>query len=151
MRFSHVAGGFFLFTAMVTIGCGASLHNVEGTVTQKGSGVSGATVSFVNATNQSFSGFTDDSGKFKLNGPSKGGIPPGEYKVTVFKSAAEAIEITEKDPTKAMLEYKKLAGKDGGKKASKTALPEEYSRVDKTPLKATVPSSGPIELKIESK
>jgi len=147
-----------LLTLAAVVGCGGG-HKVEGEVTLDGKPVEGATVTFVpasgNAGEQGF-GATDAGGKFTIRTANQKGIPAGSYKVIVVKR--EKVEGFEKekqklggdDYVKAMMGK----GKGGGMvmpSAPKSLLPLKYATPDKTPLTATVPSSGPVKLELSSK
>jgi len=160
----------FALAAGLTAGCGDKLTPVNGTVTYDGTPVDGATVIFMNDSgSKTATGRTDDSGKFSLqfdNGP---GIPAGTYKVMVTRTAMVEGQAPG-DPAKIDKDYlAKMKSKDVAKTAGagpagfpavKTGagvkvdigdLPGVYSSATTTPLTATVPSAGPVELKLEKK
>lgn len=137
------------------IGCGGGgMKSVEGTVTLDGKAVEGATVSFLpeNGKGESPSGFTDSSGRFSLKTGGKTGAPPGNYKVTVTKTAA--LQGGAEGMKPGSPEYQKMMEKGmakGPAGAPKSELPDVYSNASKTPLKATVPPPEPIKLDLSSK
>jgi hypothetical protein len=155
-------------------GCGDRRVTVEGEVTLEGRPVAGATVTFTSEDGSKvFSGMTDESGKFSLGSAAGPGAVPGSYKVTVAKYApAVTVPVTpsdESDPSKMSKDYlaqmKKYAdmskagakgpmppmpGKvGGGASGPKSELPEVYARLDTTPLRVTIPSSGPVKLELQ--
>lgn len=155
-------------------GCGEKSVPVEGVVTLDGQPVSHATVTFTSEDgSRVFSGQTDDSGKFTLSSAKGPGAAPGSYKVTVAKySAGLAAPLSPTDagdPSKMSKDYvsqmKKYADMSGGApkgpmppmpgkagpggSQAKSELPEVYARLDTTPLRVTIPASGPIELKLQ--
>lgn len=123
------------------VGCGG-LKEAEGTVTYDGNAVDGATVSFINedGKGQAVSGFTDSSGKFVLMTGKKKGAPPGSYKVTVTKVKGVTGDLKPGSP-EAIKAMKEAATR-------KSELPPKYGDPAKTDLKVTIPSPGPIELKL---
>jgi hypothetical protein len=165
--------GFAVVVGGALSGCGERRVPVEGEVTLNGQPVARATVTFTSEDGSKvFSGLTDESGKFTLSGPAGPGAAPGSYKVTVVKYApAVAAPINpaeESDPSKMSKDYvsqmKKFAdmkkggaagpmppmpGKAGGSGSAQSELPEVYARLETTPLRVTIPSSGPIKLELQ--
>jgi hypothetical protein len=166
--------GFAVVVGVALSGCGERRVPVEGEVTLDGQPVARATVTFTSEDGSKvFSGQTDESGKFSLSSTAGPGAAPGSYKVTVVKYAtAVAAPINpaeEANPSKMTKDYvaqmKKYAdinkggaggpmppmpGKaGGGAAAAKSELPEVYARLETTPLRVTIPSSGPIKLELQ--
>lgn len=162
---------FALTAGLVSVsGCGDKLTPVNGTVTYDGTPVDGATIVFMSESGSKQAiGRSDDSGKFALeynNGP---GIPAGTYKVMVTRTKiiegqapgdpGAKIDKSYLDKMKAKDLPKAGAGPammpevktGGGKKVDLGDLPPAYASPTTTPLSVTVPSSGPVELKLEKK
>jgi hypothetical protein len=89
--------------ALLAVGCGgadhATTYDVSGVVTQRGSPVAGATVSFLPGSSsegvKSARGTTDEAGRFELKtyfGPESdvAGALPGDYRVTITKTPASS-------------------------------------------------------------
>jgi hypothetical protein len=166
--------GLAVVVGMALSGCGERRVPVEGEVTLDGQPVARATVTFTSEDGSKvFSGQTDENGKFTLSGTAGAGAAPGSYKVTVVKYASAVAApinpVEEGDPSKMSKDYvsqmKKYAdmkkgggagpmppmpGKaGGGASAAKSELPEVYARLETTPLRVTIPSSGPIKLELQ--
>jgi hypothetical protein len=140
-------------------GCGkGSLHKVNGALTwEDGTPVDGATIVFVpkDSSKKQASGFTGKDGTFDLTTFNSGdGAMEGEYKVVVTRgNTAEvgggggASDADHPDPSKAMQEWFK---KGGAKQANvKDVIPKAYTAEGTTPLIATIPASGKLELKLK--
>ncbi len=163
-----------VIVAVVT-GCGPKAVPVEGIVTLDGQPVARATVTFQSEDGRHvFGGQTDENGRFSLSSGGTKGAYPGEYKVTVVKYPELGIQPV--DPSQMAAggkadDYVKMMKKFGdpsqgkpkgpmppmpgkaGAAASgaKSELPEVYARTDTTPLRVTIPASGPIQLELHSK
>lgn len=137
--------GFVLLSLGAFSGCGpatkagpSGLVPVSGTVSLDGSPLPGATVSFIPVDSNAGSdagGVTDQSGKYELKaGEGAGtGAKPGEYRVVVsrlMKDGSPVMADKDKSPMQLML--------DGAKES----VPEKYSDVLKSELKASVPAGG---------
>lgn len=156
-------------TAALT-GCGAKFNEVKGTVKLDGNPIEGATVTLISDDGKkSFSGLSDASGNFEIKSGDKPGAPAGSYKVTVVKTkaipGAATMEAGGADYMKMMQGKAKEADKSGPGKGpapppgfggSKSAadksseLPAQYGAATSTPLTATVPLSGPLNLDLAS-
>jgi hypothetical protein len=153
--------------------------HVAGTITFKGQPVSGADVSFMNASasGKSAGGKTDTQGRFVLKTIVAGnkmqdGAPPGEYKVTVEKKGASgaatgALQGPNVDPTTLSAEEKQKMMEEAQSKQRSTQLatdqtkvgqqsgstspelPASYADVTKTELRATVKESGTNDFTFE--
>jgi hypothetical protein len=171
---SGMIGGICAVVLLVHSGCGAKTVPVEGVVTLDGQPVAQATVTFISEDgSRTFSGQTDDNGRFTLQGSKGLGVEAGSYKVTVAKyrgALATPISLADAaDPSKMSKDYvnqmKKYAEKGGGGRpggpmppmpgvggvggsAAKSDLPEVYANVATTPLRVTIPASGPVEIKL---
>jgi hypothetical protein len=145
------------------VGC-ANEAEVQGTVTIQGKALEGASVMFQTEDgNPVGTGVTDANGNFKLKSTQgKERIPAGNYVVTVIKSTAIQTEGgKDMDMAKMGEEMAKKAGVKPGagpmnpmmKKSvtplSKNLVPEKYSNSKSSPLKVTVPTKGPVELKLD--
>lgn len=170
-NFIHL--GFALIVGATLSGCGERRVPVEGEVTLDGRPVARATVTFTSEDGSKvFSGMTDESGKFSLSSAAGPGATSGSYKVTVVKYATTVVApvgpTDESDPSKMSKDYvsqmKKYADMNkgtpmgpmppmpgkvgGGGSGAKSELPEVYARLETTPLRVTIPSSGPIKLEL---
>jgi len=135
-----------LLGVVASLGCGKSdglpTVAVTGSVTQKGSPIEGAIVSFVptGQEGQSAVGVTDSAGKYSLTTQKKDdGAIPAEYKVSITKF----------DGPKATTGGGEAAGPNGEMPASytgaapeapppKNLLPAKYASPDTSGFKATV-------------
>jgi len=142
---------FALLGCAISLGCGqsegAATVAVTGSVTQKGSPIEGAIVSFVPSGNegQSAVGVTDSSGKYSLTTRKKDdGAIPGHYKVS----------ITKYDGPKATTGGGDVAGPNGEMPASytgeapeappaKNLLPAKYASPDSSGFSAAVSAGAP--------
>lgn len=130
-------------------GCGetgvpSDMAEVTGEVTQGGSPVADAAVTF-QATSGNTSGFgrTDEEGKYTLtSGSPAGGVEPGEYVVTVTKTETTGSEAVPED-------HPDYDGQAPDEEVQvKQLLPAEYADPDSTPLEATV-TEGQNEVPLE--
>ncbi|HEV3235650.1 MAG TPA: carboxypeptidase-like regulatory domain-containing protein [Gemmataceae bacterium] len=155
----------------IASGCNRSgLQSVKGVVTLDGQPVEGASVQFVliGGEPRPAIGTTDKNGAFTLTTlKPDDGAAPGEYKVLVVKTEVDGASNSGpfdpkagKAPTKEQIEAlksgeaPKAGGGQGGDKygpPKKDLLPKIYGDPNKTPLRATVPSSGEIKLELTSK
>lgn len=151
-------GVFAVLLLGLVSGCGKSkLIKVSGVLTwEDGTPVDGATIVFMpkDSAKKQASGFTGKDGTFALTTfNSDDGAMEGEYKVVVTKSDTADTgpggmgANDHPDPEKMM---KEAWQKHGGKKPTKSPIPEVYTKDNTTPLIATVSSStGKIELKLK--
>ena len=142
-----------------TLGCGGGSDNpatypVTGTVTQGGTAVEGATVTFIPPVTsagtgevelQSAVGVTDASGKYSLTTfESNDGAMPGAYKVRVFKFdkpedfEAEPASSASGEMAEMPATYEPPDADGRAASKPKNQLPEKYNRVSQTPLEYTV-------------
>jgi len=70
------------------VGCGGAGSKVEVLVTLDGQPLEGASVTFNSDKGTPYAGMTDAAGKCTLIGPTKEGVPPGDYGVTISKFEA---------------------------------------------------------------
>ncbi len=142
-------------------GCAGSAKPIktEGIVTLDGKPVESATVTFVpEAGGPSASGITGTDGTFRLTTRNTGdGALPGDYKVTIAKTATDTSltqVVTSDDPTQALKQQygaflKSPASK--GTRGQKSSLPANYGNLEKTPLKYTIPADrGRVEIQLKS-
>jgi hypothetical protein len=134
--------------AVAASGCGENTGlatvAVTGTVTQKGTPVEGAIVSFVPAGPGAVGavGTTDAAGKFSLTTHSKDdGAVPGQYKVTVTKyEGAKAVEGTGQATATGDMPAS-YTGAAADAPPAKNLLPEKYASPDTSGLTGTVNST----------
>jgi len=131
---------------------------VEGVVLLDDQPLAGATVTFAPLAEEGVpaTGRTGQDGKFTLaTGDGRSGALPGEYKVMVSK--AEAMELPGGQAPKSPEEIEQMMMKGRGKdrhtpqQKKRTADPLARYRSDNTPLRQTVPATGKVVLKLESK
>ena len=178
---------FFTLSLFVILlaaaGCGGSKQvPAEGVVKLDGKPVEGAQVTFISDDGKhSFTATTDAAGLFSLFGGDGAGALPGNYKVTVIKTAAkknvESLSLEDagkmmkkdyddaakankgaSDPKKMMMGGKggmmpPQAGMMGGpvNVGQKSELPAIYASGVSTPITAKIPSEGPIAIDLKSK
>ena len=172
--FRYLSAPLITLALLAGTGCGPSVVKVKGVVKLDGSPVDGATVTFMSEDGKTtYSGFSDSSGTFTLNGPDgKPGVPAGTYKVTVVKHAAmtggdaagagsaDAMAMMKKSADEAaktnmpgkgmMMPGMPRAGGAGGHE--KSELPLVYASAEKTPLSVKVPPpSDPVQIELKSK
>jgi hypothetical protein len=128
--------------ALVCVGCsggasGPALTPAKGKVTFKGEALAGATVNFVSSAGEVATGGTDASGAFSLTTRGKPGAAPGDYKVTVVKSAAGSGGGPTSGPKPEDM-FKMASKKGGNDPAAKSELPGKYADAQKSGLSATV-------------
>ena len=135
---------FVIFVALcTTLGCGdrkpIKTDYVEGTITYKGTPVTGASLAFSpvkEGEGHPAYGMTDSSGIYKIQtflGAPDRGTTPGEYVVTVTKSEGVPTGRFNVDDDGNRLEIVD----------SRSVLPTIYNDLTKTPLRATVTKGGP--------
>jgi len=155
-------------------GCGDGRHQVSGTVTYDGQPLTHAAVVFTGDTGAVATGFSDDSGRFTLESSGKPGLPAGSYKVSVTKTKIvegqapgnpdqagkldkgylekmKAKEVAKGGPPPGMMPGMPPVGGAKGSKADVGELPAIYASAATTPIQVQVPSSGPVEIKLEKK
>lgn len=132
-----------VFCALLAVGCGSPGSHLPktvpaaGVVTLDGKPVDGAQVVIVPVGDgkNGADAVTNASGHFSLRAyPEKDGAIPGEYKVQVSKTVAT-----------------KLPGQVDGGDAVRFdfAVPKQYTTVDKSGLKVTIPETGIRDIKLE--
>lgn len=131
-----------LFGVALAIGCSGEgsvegVVPVSGTVTQKGAPLAGASVGFAptGEGGKAASGKTDATGRFKLTTlKADDGALPGDYSVTVSKTELVGKQYTQEEANQYYNEHKKSPPSPEIKKL----VAEKFSKIDATPLKATV-------------
>ncbi|HEY7159267.1 MAG TPA: carboxypeptidase-like regulatory domain-containing protein [Gemmataceae bacterium] len=129
------------FAALVTVlGCSqgdANLATVSGEVTQNGTPVEGAKITFHSTVEvegkkgHSYSATTDSSGKYLLASVGKErGIPPGMYKVTITKLDMKSANLPP-DFDQGQLEASGMG---------RNTMPKDYELVATTKLSVTLES-----------
>jgi hypothetical protein len=120
--------------------------------------VDGATIVFMpkDSSKKQASGFTGKDGTFELTTfNSNDGAMAGEYKVVVTRSATSDTGAGGRsaedhpDPGKAMLERERQKQQGAKQDNAPAPIPGAYTKDSSTPLTATVPASGKIELKLK--
>ena len=139
--------------AVVAVGCSGqpSLEGVvpaAGTVTQGGSPLEGAIVTFSPAAGggKAASATTDADGKFALTTLTAGdGAMPGDYKVLVKKTETVGKQYTSEEAN----EYYNQHGTQPPEAEIKHLVDKKYSSTSTTPLTITIPEAGDKNLVIE--
>ncbi len=142
--------GFFL----LIVGCGEGNGTipVSGIVKMDGQPVVDASVSFIPQSEggQQATGTTDASGKFVLSTVDpRDGAMPGKYKVVIAPNTRVDEAQDGMSADEAMAADAAAAAKKP--KAKGSQFPEQYTRLDKTPLTQEVPSKGPVLFELKSK
>jgi hypothetical protein len=160
---------------MLVVGCGSAakdkpaLYKATGIVKLNGAPLAGATVAFhpvdLAKVARGGTGITDSSGKFTIStfGANDGAIE-GEYKVTVtkvqMKAGIDPKSLTPGGPPGADAggaanseAYSKMMAPTGGAAASVTesaaSIPEKYTKVEETTLRAFVDSKTANEFQYD--
>jgi hypothetical protein len=118
------AGQWAAASLLLVAGC-ASDARVSGTVTLDGEPVKGAQVVFARDGSGPVVALTDDAGRYALVGNTGGGLPPGEYRVTVTKGALKDGSV----PTGEALTEARAKG------LLKNVLPAKYAEPGTTPFR----------------
>jgi hypothetical protein len=138
--------------AVTLTGCGGrGTTPVKGVVTLEGAPLPGATVLFMpdGPGGRPASGFTSSDGAFLLTTyqPDDGALP-GQYRVLIRKTAAA------QDPGAAEHSALERAwAKYGDKslpKGKTSTVPGQYANFETTPLRCTVPVTGPVTLALRN-
>ena len=152
----------------LSAGCSGKLPEavpVSGTVLHEGKPLEGATVTFRNQTEGEMVagalalGTTDSEGKFTLQshlGATEvaDGVVPGNYRVAISKFIPPR-GMSEADYEEKRAEEVKIMEAEGQVPPNKQVPPKvellsaEYSNIQKTTLKATIPEGGNEDLKFE--
>jgi hypothetical protein len=154
LGFATLALGLLLAAS----GCSKSTVKVEGKVTLDGKPLDRAAVAFVpeDGNGVPANGLTGSDGVFRLTTFTTGdGVRPGNYKVTITKVAVDDSvaggTVTPSDSNAMKDAYKKFLDKPQHKDTKpKSSVPAVYGDAGKTPLKAKVPTDGPIEFDLKS-
>jgi hypothetical protein len=131
----------FIATAVLSLGltgCGGDGLKrvpVQGKITAQGQPLDNAVIQFIpiGATKgEGGIGRSDSNGNFTLTGSRGGeqGVVPGEYKVRVSR-------VINRDGTAVGPDWKQADNP-----TAKESVPGQYSSLESTPLKATVPEAG---------
>jgi len=145
-------------TVFLAAGCGdgkKKLAKVSGVVKLDGKALDGANVVFhPNDGGRPATGTTGTDGHFTLTTYSSGdGAQVGEHKVVITKPDQPSVAPPAPNDPKAMLdamkEHENRRKAEAGK-AKPSIVPASYGDLQKTPLKAVVPSEGEIEFSLRS-
>ncbi|REJ71819.1 MAG: carboxypeptidase regulatory-like domain-containing protein [Planctomycetota bacterium] len=155
---SSLCGVALGLCVVLLVGCGGPTEKempetapVSGTVMYNGSPVEGATVTLQPAAGSQdlkpASGTTDGQGQFTVSTFVSGsdyaeGAMPGDYAVTVTKTAGAGGEMSAEDLTGA-------TKPDDAMEAGKSELPEKYADAATSGLTASVGADGAKNLKFE--
>ena len=154
------AAGLFAAGLVALCGCGkAGYVSVRGVVLLDGEPVPEASVAFVpeDPHGENATGYTDEEGRFVMKSTTVEGVKPGKYKVRILALAEKApptkgmSEVmaakfagggSAKDSTKASGEEYKQQLKESAAAAKKKRLatPPIYNDIDKSPLRADIPT-----------
>ncbi len=140
---------FALIGLVCFVGCAKDegFRKTSCVVTLDGQPIEGAAVTFYSDSGDGGSGITDATGACSVTSgnatKADAGVKPGSYKVTVVKretvvdedqAAFDAGEITYDE----LQERKAEKGTTGRSAAGESLVPIQYSRINETPLTATV-------------
>jgi len=145
-------------TVFLAAGCGdgkKKLAKVSGVVKLDGKALDGASVVFHPADGgRPSTGTTGADGHFTLTTYNSGdGAQIGEHKVVITKPNQPDVVAPPPNDPKAMAEAMKdfeARRKAEAGKAKPSIVPASYGDLQKTPLKAVVPSEGEIEFSLRS-
>lgn len=148
-----------LLCSALAAGCssGPKTYTVKGKVTLNGQPLPDADVIFLPLTEGSrqATGRTAEDGSFTLSTFGDGdGAMAGEYKITVnyVELVAETlVEQGEKPNIRDMMNKFSKLKKEAKKKPPKYQVAKQFSSAKDTPLRATVPTSGPVNLDVQGK
>lgn len=131
---------FACLTILVVLGCGGDPKKpdtspVSGTVTLDGKPLAGAVVAFYDVAGKSNpgTGTTDEAGKYTVGFATNRGIIPGSYKVIISHYVGldgSPLKLEEGMDVEQLLMQEK----------AKNSLPEAFTSIDATSLKAEVKS-----------
>jgi hypothetical protein len=144
VRSNSLATMFVAFALMFTTGCGSSETTVKlvptkGLVNYNGEPLKNAEVTFVPENGPVATGTTGEDGRFLLTTGGRPGAPPGSHKVSVLAPNDSPEAVSRKDMTPE--DMAKIAGTpemDKVFEASKSSIPDKYSRSEDSGLTATV-------------
>jgi len=151
------------FAGLLFAGCGPGaegdagrkpLFKVNGKITMSGGPVANAMVSFSPKNKQPVAtGRTNTDGQFTLTTYDPGdGAAEGDYVVLVTKElAAPPTASGGHDPTKPFDSTAMHKSVQSSGNATAGALPEKYSRADRSDLNVTVKKDGPNDITLELK
>ena len=144
-----------LVFVVVLMGCGdgSGTVPVKGKILLDGAPLPGASISFVpQGTGRQATGTTDDRGFFTLSTiDPKDGAMPGKYKVILSQNLPVEATPEGLSADEAMQAAAKAAASKPKSKSGIPLLPDDYTRIDKTPLMQEVPSKEEIVYDIKSK
>ena len=140
---------------VVLIGCGdgSGMVPVKGKILLDGAPLPSASISFVpQGEGRQATGTTDAQGVFTLSTVDpKDGAMPGKYKVILSQNLPVEATPEGMSADEAMQAAAKAAASKPKSKSGIPLLPDDYTRVDKTPLMQEVPAKSEIVYDIKSK
>jgi len=138
-----------LIFAILLAGCARSgTMTVEGVVLLDGKPVVGATVQFVpQGKGHDATGQTDNAGAFAMSTfKPRDGVLAGSYKVVI----SPAVGAADTAPYGSADDAMSAAAKAPPKKAPTAGFPQQYTRLDQTPLTQDVPVKGKLRFELKS-
>lgn len=133
-----------LLAVVIISGCGGGdagpdLVPVTGTVLYQGKPLSGATVTMQPEKGPLANGFTDAEGKFRMSTGGRAGVPVGNVKVGIKKSAAAAVTAEPKAmKPEDMMSMQKAGGGVAKELEAKPEIPLKYATPESSGLVAIV-------------
>lgn len=153
---SYICRMSFLVGLVSLAGCGGGptepVYPATGVVLLEGVPVDNAVVSFVPQNKGATAvALTDDEGRFQMTLPAgRKGVPVGNYKVSISKSAAKSDDTPEPTTFEEMERQHKL-GVTPKPPTFKPGVPPRYSDPQTSQLQVEVKSSGENDFKFELK
>ena len=146
---TRLAHSVAFFAAICLAGCGrARTSSVEGVVLLDGKPLVGAAVQFVaQGKGHDATAETDKNGRFVMSTfEPKDGMLPGSYKVVISPPLGTADTTNYGSADDAM----SAAMKKPAKKESEKPFPQQYTRLDQTPLTQDVPVKGSLRFELKN-
>jgi len=140
---------WFCLTVLFLAGCGGVRTTpVTGVVTLDGKPLGGAAIQFVpQGSGRDATGQTDANGEFVMSTfEPRDGVVAGTYKVVISQPLG-----TPDSKQYATAEEAMAAATKPPPKPSGPVVPQQYTRVDQTPLTQEVPAKGRLTFELKSK